>query len=610
MTETPPGAQACGRLRILLAALILATVAWTTREIPQFGFLPLVDDDVNISFNEHLGAPDLSRLHWMFTDFSYVHRYMPLGWLGFSLGYAFSGLDPVGYHVAGIVLHALNSLLVFEVLRRVLARFALGADPVGRELSAGAGALLWALHPLRVETTSWCSGLLYAQAGFFALLYGLAHLEELRLLSRGEASKSRVWFALGWVAFVASVLTYPVVLFLPFAFVVLDRAWLGGLPAARRVVFRTGAVAATAVLGLALTVYARGTVVQPWGKTPTLDEFGIKARALQAAYVGAVYVVRTLWHGDIGWMPLSLFDPGMPGVLGWISLAFLIALTCACWFLRRRAPYLGVCWIMYLVLIVPNLGLTEHPHTLADRYLYITGIVFSAAVSLAIARARRAQDPLLALGALAALAAASVSVRDARNWRNTDAFQMHIIGTQDPDLRHITAARMGKLRFLEGDVRGGREAVKAEFDAAPSIGGVVLTWKQVAPAGFLSPLVAKSRLQEWSAAPFSVADASIARQQLDEGRVEDALLHLNAALERSPSYMEARFRRGLMLAALGRAQDALHDWLVVVRQGRGRDEASRAQADFMAGYLEKRFLEQGAERQLRALRLERARLRG
>jgi tetratricopeptide (TPR) repeat protein len=599
------------RLRILLAALVLAAVAWTTREIPGFGFLPLVDDDVNIAFNPHLGAPDAARLHWMFTDFSYVHRYMPLGWFGFAAAYAFSGLDPVGYHVAGILLHAANALLVFAILCRLLARFSAGLGERDQGLLAAAAALLWALHPLRVETTSWSSGLLYAQAGFFALLYAWAHLGEREAQSAGRLGRSRRLFALGWASFAASVLTYPVVLFLPFALAGLDWAWIRG-PGARRGAFspalgaRAACVGAPAGPGLGLTVFARGTVVQSWGRTPTLAEFGIVARALQAAYVAAVYLLRTVWPADLRWLPLTLFDPDSPGALGWAAVGVLALVSLAAWRLRRTAPFLGVCWIAYLVLIIPNLGLTEHPHTIADRYLYITGVVFAAALALALARLPGPGLRAAALTACAVLAAlwSAASVREARVWSDTEAFQQHILSNPDPDLRHITLARMGKLRFMEGDVKGGRAAVKRELDLAPSIGGVYLTWTQVQPAGFLSPRVAESRLQEWPGAPFAVADLEVARRQLQEGRVGDALRHLDSALIRSPRFIEARVRRGLLLAALGRPDEALHDWLYVEWP---RESAPRAEVDFMSNYLEQQFGAHGNAQALRFLKLERSR---
>jgi hypothetical protein len=598
-------------LRAQFIALILVAVAWTTREIPGFGYLPLADDDVNIFFNPHMGAPGASTLHWMASDLSYVHRYMPLGWLGFSLVYSASGLDPEGYHAADILLHAANAVLLFLVLEQLLRRFAAGAPDRDRTLAAGLAALLWALHPLRVETTAWCSGLLYSQSGFFALLCVYCRLAELRARSQAPAGRPSAWFAAALVSSVASSLTYPVALFLPFCVPIIDRAWLAGeteaMALARRAARREAlALAITAVGALALAVNARDTVTTAWGQVPSLAQFGVLSRALQAAYVAAVYLWRTICPADVAWMPLTLYDPGSPGILGWIAAALLAAISAAALASRKRAPAFAACWACYLILVVPSLGLNEHPHTIVDRYVYFTSIAFAAALAAALVGIRPgfARVATRVACALAVVACALSSVGQARVWRDIGAFQRHMMLIPDPDLRHITAARTGKLRFLEGDVRGGREAVRLELERAPDVGGVILTWRQVMSQAPLSPEVASRKLQEWPAAPFSCVDLQIARIQVDEGRTGDALLHLDAAVARSPNFTEARFRRGLLLAAAGRPREALHDLLLVERPAAGRAPVSRALAQFMTEAVANGFEREGNGREARSVRLD------
>jgi len=592
-------------LRALCVTLILAAVAWTTREVTGFGFLPLVDDDVNIFFNPHLGAPDASRLRWMATDFSYVHRYMPLGWLGFSLVYAVSGLDPWGYHAAGVALHALNAVLVFLIIGRLLRRFGHGAPERDRIACACLAALLWAVHPLRVETTSWCSGLLYSQAGFLALLCACGRLAELRARDEGRRGWAGAYFVLGFLAYVLSVLTYPVALFLPFALALLDHAWLaGGDNAGPRRAARLGMAvyAVAAVAGLALTVHARATAMISWLRAPTVAEFGLVSRLLQACYVAAVYVWRTCWTGDLRWMPLTLFDADAARVPGFVAALFLLGVTLWAWRERATAPYILACWASYLVLVTPNLGLSEHPHTIADRYLYITGVVFSVALAMALVRlrSRASRVALGCAGAAAVVVCALVSVSESRVWRNTDTFQERMMRNPDSDLDHITAARAGKLRFLEGDVRGGRDAVRGELARAPSVGGVILTWRQIAPSSPMSAEVAATRLQEWPTAPFAYAHQQIALAQLDEGRNRDALLHLDAALVVAPDYAEARFERGMVFAASGAAGSALHDWLFL-RRAWGARPAQAARLSYMGRRIASAYAAEGNGRYARLL---------
>lgn len=601
-------------LRALFITLIVAAVAWTAREVPGFGYLPLVDDDVNIFFNPHMGSPGASTLRWMATDSSYVHRYMPLGWLGFSAVFSLSGLDPAGYHLAGLAFHAVSAVLVFLVLQQILLRFAGAVPERDRIASAGLASLLWALHPLRVETTAWCSGLLYAQAGFLALAFVWARLAELRARSE-QRERAAAWcFAAAWAAFAASVLTYPVALFLPFAVAIVDHAWTAGDSGAdrrsRRIVrLEMLGLGLTSLGALLLTVHARGTVVTSWGRTPTLAEFGVVSRLLQASYVALLYIWRTVWPVDVDWLPRTLFDADIPGGLGWVALVILVAVTGAALAFRKRAPVFAMCWVAYLILITPNLGLTEHPHTIADRYLYITSVTFSVALAMGLVRMRdrRLRAGALAACAAAAAACAAASVVQARIWRDMDAYYASSDRNPDPDLRHITVALGGKLRFLEGDVAGGREIARRELARAPGVGGVILIWRQIGPPAPLGPQLAATKLQEWAAAPFSCTDVVIARDQLDDGRPRDALLHLDAAVARSPDYVEARVRRGVLLAALGRPRDALHDWLFVERRDAGRASATKGEIDFMSSVLEKEFAEQGDSRAAALVRLERGR---
>ena len=159
------------RLPWLLAGLLVLGCAWIYRDAMTAGFVGL-DDDYNITFNPHLGPLSWPRVQWAFSDWEYSRRYQPLGWLGFSAVFGFSGLAPAGYHLAGILWQGVNALLVAAVLHRFLQR-EVGADSSPwRFVVVFLGAAFWAWHPLRVETVAWASGLLYAltTAGMLATL--------------------------------------------------------------------------------------------------------------------------------------------------------------------------------------------------------------------------------------------------------------------------------------------------------------------------------------------------------------------------------------------------------------------------------------------------------
>src|SRR6266508_42520 len=89
-------------------------------------FLPAVDngfvnwdDDVNLTENPHFRGLSPAHLRWMFTT-TLMGHYIPLTWLSFGVDHAVWGMDPRGYHLTSVLLHALNAALVFLVARRLL----------------------------------------------------------------------------------------------------------------------------------------------------------------------------------------------------------------------------------------------------------------------------------------------------------------------------------------------------------------------------------------------------------------------------------------------------------------------------------------------------------
>jgi protein O-mannosyl-transferase len=576
---SPPRGEAAA-LPALLSILLIVAVAWTGREIAGFGYALLMDDDANILFNPHLGELDRARLWWMFTDIDYVSRYMPLGWLSFNVVATWTDLSPAACHIAGVVFHALNAVVVFSCLRRLLRRFVEDAFKVDQTLAAGAGALLWALHPLRVEPVAWCSGLLYVEGGFFALVCVYARLRELEARTAG-ASGSRGWFGAAVIAFVVSVLIYPVALFLPAVIVVLDYVWMEKEShAVRRIVARESWMfVVIGGLGLSATILARQANLLNALPSPTLAEFGVGSRAFQAAYVWASYLWRTVWPFHLTPGVEAIFEIRASDPRIWAALPTLLVASFFAWRWRRTLPFLGACWICYLFWMVPVLGLMEHPHVASDRYSYLAGILFSVILAFSLLRfsSARMRAAGLVLAAILAACCSILSYRQARLWRDSLSVHRHIFARlQDSDLRNITLARIAKLQFLDGDVRGGRALVEKIYAEAPHIGGVARYWREMAPERPLSPEIAARELQEWQASPWASLHERIAADMIRAGRLNDALVRLNAALVLSSHFTEARFRRALLLAELNQPRAALHDWLVLEATNDGRTLATGA----------------------------------
>jgi hypothetical protein len=175
----------------------------------QAGFI--WDDDANVTGNPALSEPGGFLRIWL--DPRACPRYYPLTFSALSLERRLWGLDPVGCHVVSVVLHAVNALLVWAVLR---------ADGVP---GAWLAAALFPMHPIEVESVAWITELKNTLSGLFALLSLLAYARFQPLGAEAPPGRKWGWYGLSVGFFVLALLRKSVTAML--APVLLLRAWLG-----------------------------------------------------------------------------------------------------------------------------------------------------------------------------------------------------------------------------------------------------------------------------------------------------------------------------------------------------------------------------------------------
>ena len=431
------------RLPWLLAGLLVLGCGWIYRDGASFGFVGL-DDDYNILFNPHLGPLSLHRVQWAFTDWEYARRYLPLGWLGFSAVFGFSGLAPVGYHLALLAWHCVNALLLFGVLRS-FARRELGDDASPwRTVVVFLGAAFWAWHPLRVESVAWASGLLYAQttAFMFAALW-------LQLAGRRIAAV---------VCHALALLTYPAALGLWPIFVLLDARREGWR---RAFTLNVGHLIAAGAL-LVITMLGRFQVGGVWPAVPTVAEFPLWQRGLQTLYVDAHYLWRPWW--PVGLTPvdsvaLDLAHPSGRLIAGAIvTLLLAVSLAFSAW-VRKRAGWFA---LAHVAVLVPVLGVVEKPYFPADRYALLPHLILSAALVVVLAQLRARRTAVVAVGAVVLAACAGLSRAQTEIWRDEAAMWRHISTRITVDDLPVLACARPALSLLRS---GDRAAAFALIDA-------------------------------------------------------------------------------------------------------------------------------------------------
>src|SRR5437899_9730061 len=148
------------------------------------------DDHKNFLGNPHYRGLGWTHLHWMWT--THLGHYIPLTLMTLGLDYLLWGVNPVGYHLTNLLLHVANAVVFFFVVRRLLTRALPSPSERGHALAVAAGvaALVFAIHPLRVESVAWVTERRDVLSGLF---YLVAILLYLRACERGARGRGWYW---------------------------------------------------------------------------------------------------------------------------------------------------------------------------------------------------------------------------------------------------------------------------------------------------------------------------------------------------------------------------------------------------------------------------------
>jgi Tfp pilus assembly protein PilF len=583
-----PDPLSCRPWLIALAVGVMA--GWNARAVLTFDFVAF-DDDINLLFNPHLGPPGREALEWMFSDSSYMRRYVPLGWLSFSLVYVCAGLSPVGYHAANLLLHAGNAMLVFWILRCLLRRYDPGRRESGMTFAAGAGAAFWALHPMRAETVGWASGLFYGASGFFALCAVLAYFHSRDATTRRAQAG---WLLATVLLHTGSVFTYPMSIGLVVVFVLIDWAERarGKMTETRAtLVLRTTLISLPAIAAALVSIIAGQRASEFWNPGSAVGERDVTERVIQAFAAWHDYLWRPWWPVGLTPAPTWLLDFASQRLLAGWSVAVLAAITIALILRPRWRRSLLLLWLAHVALLAPMLGLTEKVHFAANRYHYLAAVVLSAAIAFTLVRATGALRRVVLVVTLVVIAALALLQHGQLGiWRDTDTLMQRIVAKADnAAYRSTSYERWVRFHLQQGQTDEARRILIRAVEHEPA---EVLA---AARAALNADPATSPR-----ANPAATLHHTLALAFNRRGRPDEAGEHFRAALALAPAYDEAGFNYAMFLARHGDARAALHLYLNRIALAPTTTVPAAARARLLAVVAETFFAQRQAQLALRA----------
>ncbi len=409
---------------IALVALASAVLSWLLySESLSFEFVNW-DDWEYVVFNPHLGKLDLAFVRWCLTAFH--ANWHPVTLFSYGLDFALWERDPTGYHLTNVWLHTANSALVVW-LAWLLFRRTNGPTSASVFGTAVVG-LVFASHPLHVESVAWISerkDVLYGFFWFVSLIAWLSYVDP-----QTEDRRRRVSYSLALVAYTMSALSKPMAVTLPFVLLILDfhplRRLAQGRDLIRVVVIEKLPFFAISVATTLLTLSAqsaRGTI----GKA----DLALSDRVWVAVKALGFYLAK--WVAPLELVPLYPLDPAIELTWPyWTSLVAWIALIAMAVVLRNRAPWIAVGLAFYVVTLLPVLGFIEFGyHSAADRYMYIPMLAPAMLAGAAAALAWQVSAPARRIAIVASAAVVALfgwrTIDQVSVWRNSRSLWSHVV---------------------------------------------------------------------------------------------------------------------------------------------------------------------------------------
>jgi tetratricopeptide (TPR) repeat protein len=519
-----------------------------------------------------------SNLRWMFST-NLMGHYMPVTWISYGLDYTVWGLDPFGYHLTNLALHAANTVLVYLVALRLFRAVwvpTLGDGADCLRVGAALTALLFGIHPLRVESVAWITERLDLVCGLFYLLAILMYLRGVEVEST-DAGQSRryYWAAVGM--FVLALLSKSMAVTLPVVLLVLDaypfrrfrpgvRGWATPGPWRiwrEKVPFVLAGAAGSFVAFWALLSFAPST---SW------ERLGLLERVALSAYSVVFYLWKTLL--PLGLSPLyELFLPVRAFEWRFLLSGVVVLLISGVIFaLRQRWPGLLAVWISYGVMLLPVAGIFHKGHQIAaDRYSYLPGIgwaLLAGAAGIASRRywnagpGRRGLAAVLVFSTMALLALATW--RQVGIWQDGVTLWRHAVRL-DP-ASPIAVSNLGWALLDRGDLAEAVEQSERALLLRPDFADAHLHLGLARAAQGRAAEAERHLRRALKITPRSLPAQSGLGSLLEaEGRLDEAVDHFREALQINPRSAGAHNNLGTVLARSGRVGDALAEFSEAVR---------------------------------------------
>ncbi len=497
------------------------------------GFVNFSDPDYVLE-NPLIRTLDWNMISRAFRE-PHAGWWMPLTWISFAVDYHFWGLNPTGYHLTNVVLHAVNTALVVLIAECLLDMAGKMVERAGLYSAALLLAgLLWGIHPLRVESVAWVVERKDVLNGLFTFSSALCYLRWVRVQESGRTSPALYMLSLG--LFACSLLAKSISVVLPLMLLVLDR-----YPAGRWKKRRLPALVIEKLPFLALSALVTVVTIVLAGSSSLVvlisnEMFPWHERLLVSGNALLQYLRYLVWPAGI--TPYHIIPDPVPLLPYGIATALVMVICVFLMWNMRGRLWVGTTWLLFVIPLLPVLSFLQNgDQGYAARFTYIPAVapcIMASALFIGLHRHLEGRPALMrrmvAVSLVLLLSGyAAMSYRLITFWDNGAAMWTRTI-------EHAPSSAAYWRRAMYHQSVGNNRAAVADYSAAIEL--VTPSWRP-----YLHNL-------------YSHRGEALAA----DGQYLAAITDLSAAIESNPQPLYFRLR-GELLKSLGRSGEAEADLL-------------------------------------------------
>lgn len=328
------------------------------------------DDLPNVINNNGIRGLTLANIKWMFTTF-YMSHYIPLSWFSLAIDWSIWKLNPFGYHFTNVFLHAGSAAFIAAISIDFFNRNKLKKSAA--IFGSIVAAILFAVHPLRVESVSWITERRDVLSAFFFLLAVLVYIKSFTY--EGVKKNSLV---LVFILYITACLAKSMAVTLPAVLLLCDFYPLRRLPVNFKQIFKKEnmGVLIEKIPFFIFAFFLSSFYYFIVGKAidvPYINAY--MPSAAKAVYAYWFYLVKSILPFNLSPVYVAPQNYLLPNLLGLLFIAAIIILA---FHWRKKYPSLLAAFLFYAGTLFPVCGLINGaPVPAADRYCYIPCIGFA-----------------------------------------------------------------------------------------------------------------------------------------------------------------------------------------------------------------------------------------